>query len=157
MQTVFISSKVAFVIFDGMDNTSTKTLSILLWCNKKGTTHEIVRIDDRHRRRTVNLPMIRRVSRNRVVTRFDDRGKNWFVIERIKTKIAVIRIKCGANIGTVNDFTGVVRKDLESHGMTNMFSDTNPTTASLARVRREIRVINLVIDRLVPPKKTTRD
>jgi hypothetical protein len=84
--------------------------------------------------------MIQRVARSGVMTRLDDRRDWWFIVEWIHKKIPTIGIKCGADVGMINNLPSVIRQNLESHGMANMFGNTHPTTAFLSGVRREIGV-----------------
>jgi hypothetical protein len=52
-------------------------------------------------------------------------------IDWVHAKVPTFWIKRRADVRTVNDLPNVIRKDLESHGVANMFSNANPTATFL--------------------------
>jgi hypothetical protein len=85
---------------------------------------------------------------------FDDRGglivlPTW----RINTLVESQDVSSSANIGTMKDFVGVIRKNHVGHGMPDVFADTDKVTTAFTRVRGKASIIQLVVHRL-PPLKT---
>jgi hypothetical protein len=133
MNAILILGKVPFMVLNCSNNVGTKALTVLLWCwHKEGATHKIIWVNNRHGRRTAFLPMVQRVNSNRVMARLDNWLNKHVIVEGIHTKVATVRIKCGADVQMVNDLAGVVPKDLKGHRMPNMIGNTNPATAFFA-------------------------
>jgi hypothetical protein len=153
METILILGKVTVMVLNGMNNAGSETLTILLRWHKERAANKIIGINNRHRRCAMILPMIRRGDGNRVMTGLDNGCKGQVLIERVQTKVATRRIKSRAYVRMINDLVGVIGKNFERHGMTNMFSNTNPSTAFLMRVQREVGIVNLIIDGFIPTKK----
>jgi len=59
---------------------------------------------------------------------------------------------CRTKVGVVDNLLSVHSKDFVCHGMSNILSNANHMTKCLMRFRREIGVINLVVD-LFPKMK----
>ena len=59
---------------------------------------------------------------------------------------------CRMKVGMVDNLLSISGEDLISHGMPNIFSNTNHMTKCLTRFRREIRIIDLVVN-LFPKMK----
>jgi hypothetical protein len=81
---------------------------------------------------------------------------DWFEdlisIQGIKMEVLMLWIKSRPDVRAINDALSIISQDLKSHGMTNMFRNTNPMTAFLMGIQREIRIINLVVDGFIEPK-----
>jgi hypothetical protein len=111
-------------------------------------TDKIFWINDR---RVTSLPMIQMIWR--VMTRLEYRICNIKVIIRqVNLKILVFLGESRVDIGTMDNFLGVIHKNLECHVMANMFQNANKVSMAFTRIRWEIRVIKLVVDRLIPLK-----
>ena len=69
---------------------------------------------------------------------------------RLPTKESnmLVRISrgCRTKVGAVDNLLGINSEDLVSHGIPNIFSNTNHMTKCLTRFRREIGIINLVVN-----------
>ena len=81
---------------------------------------------------------------------------DWFEdlisIQGIKMEVLMLRIKSRPDVRVIDDALSIISQDLKSHGMTNMFSNTDPTTTFLMGIGREIRIINLVVDGFIEPE-----
>jgi hypothetical protein len=75
--------------------------------------------------------MIQRVRQSMVLMRLDDQVKDGIIIKRVHAKVPTFWIKRRVDVRTVKEPPIVIYKDPESHGMANMFSNTNPTAAFL--------------------------
>jgi hypothetical protein len=56
------------------------------------------------------------------------------IIERLDAKVLTLWVKCGSNIGMVDDLPGVLSQNLEGHGMSNSFDNANPIATFLMGV-----------------------
>ena len=65
-----------------------------------------------------------------VMMRLDDRG-NGGVIQGMLMKVETLWVTSSVNVGMEDDLVGIIRKDKEGHGKTNMFGNTNPITTVL--------------------------
>jgi hypothetical protein len=154
MDSIFILSKIAFMILDSPDDACTKALAIFVGWYEERTSHKIVGINNGHwRNNIILLPMIRRVNRSRGMARVNNWSKNRRIIERFHAKILTSRIKCRADVGTIHDLASIVGKNLKGHGMTNMLSDADPATRFLTGIRRKIGIVHLVVDGFIPTEE----
>jgi hypothetical protein len=84
--------------------------------------------------------------------RQDDRFETFIIIKGIKMKVMALRVKCQVDVRMVYDLLSVISQDLESHGMTNMFSNANKVASPFTTVQGKTAVINCVVDGFVPLK-----
>jgi hypothetical protein len=71
-------------------------------------------------------------------------------------KVPTIRIKRRVDVGTIYDLASIVCNNLKSHDMANVLSNTDPATTFLTGIGRKIGVIDLVVDRFIPPEEQQR-
>jgi len=64
---------------------------------------------------------------------------------RINLQIWLPSIQCRSNAGAVDNLTEVICKDLECHGMTNMFSKTNKMAMVFMRLRGKAWLLTIPI------------
>ena len=69
----------------------------------------------------------------------------WLPTNRVKAKIGFLGLLSRAKVSMKDDILGIISNYFEVHIMSKMFGDTNLATIFFSAMRREIRVIYLVI------------
>ena len=85
----------------------------------------------------------------RIGSRFDVLF-NGLPIEDLEAEVGISRVEGGTDRGTFDDFASVACEDAIREGVAHVLSKADKVTVALARVAREIRVVDAVVDRLEP-------
>jgi len=130
------------MIFNGPNNLGMEVLAIFLRVKKEGMSHQINRMKNRH---VVSLALTISIIMMGFNNRWCWRGRS-LLIKEINMQV-LVRGRSRAKFRVVDVFLGINGKDFIGHGMYHMFGNVHHMSKGLVGVRREVRIILLVVNK----------